>query len=134
MRALGELSIAAIVAGGALVVDAVIRGRASVAWVVIVPVISGGSAEFLAGVALLIVGLFLLPFVFAPALEPPTGPASPKTRPTGTSAAGGLVLVGPVPLLFGSFRDLSRRDRWLLTLAGAAILVVLLLVGFFAPP
>ena len=124
MRAAGYVALSAIVAGAAIIVDAVAEGRALVSLVVIIPVISGSSAEFLFGVVLLAAGLFSLPWSLA---EPPT-PVAPPARETVASdagaASGGTVLIGPVPILFGSWRNISARARWILALVGAGLLVL----------
>ena len=134
MRAAPFLAAGALVAGVALLADAVARGDASLALVVVFPVLTGSSAEFLGGTILLVAGIFALPFALAGpfehvALEPADVPENaPKS---GTS--GGLLLVGPVPIFFGSWRGVSRRTRWVVALVGAAVtigaIVALVLVG-----
>lgn len=132
MRPAGFGALAALVAGAGLVVDAVLHGRASLALVVIVPVFSGSSVEFLVGVLLLVVGFFLLPLAW---FEPSEGEAfslpreAPQPPPPSSGAAGGgLVLVGPVPIFFGAWKNVSRRVRLFAALSGAALLVLLVLV------
>jgi uncharacterized protein (TIGR00304 family) len=119
------------VAAAALIVHSVLDGGATVTLVIIVPVVSGSSAEFLVGVALLIAGFVLLWFSFAYTYaEPETPPAPPSG--TGSSVpggAGGVVLIGPVPIVFGSWRGISRRARWLLALVGALVLIVVVLAA-----
>lgn len=125
MRAAGYLALAAIVAGVALVVDAVAEGRALVSLVVVIPVVSGSSAEFLLGVALLAGGLFSLPWSLAGGLPATATPSREKADSGAGAATGGIILVGPVPLLFGTWRNVPARTRWILALVGAALLVLL---------
>jgi uncharacterized membrane protein len=133
MRLLGLGALAAFVAGAALVADAVLHGRASLSLVVIVPVFSGSSAEFLLGVVLLVVGFLLLPLslwepsVSEPLLPPAAGPSVPP--PSAGAAGGGVVLIGPVPIFFGAWKNVSRRVRLLAAVAGAVLLAILV-VGF----
>jgi uncharacterized membrane protein len=133
MRLIGLGALAAFVVGAALVVDAILHGRASLSLVVIVPVFSGSSAEFLLGVVFLVVGFFLLPLAIWEPSEgellsaPVEGPSVPP--PSAGAAGGGLVLIGPVPIFFGAWKNVSRRVRLLAALAGAVLLVVLV-VGF----
>ncbi|HXY47192.1 MAG TPA: DUF131 domain-containing protein [Thermoplasmata archaeon] len=127
MRAGGYVALAAIVAGAALIVDAVAEGRALVSLVVFIPVVSGSSAEFLLGVVLLAGGLVSLPWSLA---GPPTSVVPPPPERIATdagAASGGVVLIGPVPILFGSWRNLSARARWILALVGAGLLVLFVL-------
>jgi len=118
-------SIALFFVGVLLVALSIAEGGASVSLVVIVPVISGSSLTFLVGVALLIAGF--VSFLFAvtegmPSEETPSlpGNASPADNSGG---AGGFVLIGPVPIVFGSWRGIARRTRWWLAFLGAALLI-----------
>ena len=129
MRAPFLAAAALWVAAVALIVHSVLDGGATVTLVIIVPVVSGSSPEFLVGVVLLIAGFVVLWFSFAYA-EPETPPAPPSG--TGSSVpggAGGVVLIGPVPIVFGSWRGISRRARWLLALVGALVLIVFVLAA-----
>jgi uncharacterized protein (TIGR00304 family) len=126
-------TLAAWAAGAALLADAILHGRASLSLVVILPVFSGRSPEFLLGVVLLVLGFFLLPLaLWEPSDSEPLslsaeGPAG--APPTGHAVGGGVVLIGPVPIFFGAWKNVSRRVRFLAALAGA-VLLVLLVVGF----
>jgi len=119
--------------GVTLVVVSVVQGGATVSLVLIIPVVSGSSATFVAGVALVIAGFVALLFAFSgtwPSEEAPLGPDAHGTSSGKASGgAGGFVLIGPVPILFGSWRGISRRDRWLLALVGAVVLIVVLLAA-----
>ncbi len=131
MRLLLLVAFVLLAAGVALVADAVAQGGADVWLVVVVPVISGSSAEFLLGVVALVAGLLLLPFGLAERVGgerpfPPDEPGRPLPPSEGSSGAGGLVLVGPVPIFFGSWRNVSARTRLWVAVAGALVLVVFL--------
>jgi uncharacterized protein (TIGR00304 family) len=131
VRVLLFTAAALIVAGVALIALSVAQGGASVALIVIIPVVSGSSVTFLAGVALFVAGFFALLFAFSGGWEeapplPSAGTAEPAT-PTRSGAAGGFVLIGPVPIVFGSWRGVSRRVRGMLALLGAVLLIVVVL-------
>jgi len=136
VRTLGLVPFVLLGAGVALIADAVIAGGATVAIVVIVPVLSGSSAEFLLGVVLLVGAFFSLPFVLATerpeASSMPTSAPTPESAPPGGSTGGGLVLVGPVPIFFGSWRNVSARTRLWVALVGAVVLALFLVGAFFA--
>jgi len=122
-------AVGALVAGVALIALSIAEGGASIALVVIVPVVSGSSLTFLLGVVLLIVGFLWIPFALVrePDEESPSLPPSTGTAPAeGQGGVGGFVLVGPVPIVFGSWKGISRRTRWWLALAGAVLLSVAL--------
>ncbi len=118
-----------LLAGGALVADAVLRGGASVALVVVFPVFFGGSAEFFLGVVLLFFGVVTLPLAFGYSFETDTSePSRPPHATAPPSEVGGLILVGPVPIFFGRWRGVSRRTRIAAAAAGGALLVLLVVV------
>jgi len=124
MRVALAVSLATLLAGAALIAFSVVTAGTAVELVVVFPVLSGSSVSFLVGVVLLIAGFFSLPFGLAGEWEaadslPPAAGTVPPDRPSGV---GGFVLVGPVPIVFGSWRGVSRRTRWLLALAGAVLL------------
>jgi uncharacterized protein (TIGR00304 family) len=126
LAALG--AIASLVAGAVLLGDAVLFGRASLSLVLIVPVFSGSSIEFLLGVVLLILGFLLLPWAFVEPLEEerlPTAEAPPATPSNSGATGGGLVLIGPLPIFFGAWKNVSPRVRILAALVGAVLLIVL---------
>ena len=129
MRPVRIAAILALLAGSGLVIDAVVSGRAQLALVLVFPVVSGASAEFLAGVALLFSGFVLLAFRGEDFLVPHRRPEAPSEPAEPLSASGGLVLIGPVPIFFGGWSSASRRTRWLVGLAGAALLVLLIVVA-----
>lgn len=126
--------------GVALIADSVIRGSARVSLVVVVPVVSGQSIEFLLGVVAVFAGFLTLPWLFLleeerPGRSPEAPGAAPTPPPLPSSShvgGGGLILIGPVPILFGGWRTVSRRTRWWLAIAGAAIVVAFLMVVLLA--
>ncbi len=111
-----------LAAGAVLVALAVFAGGAGFAIVVIVPVLYGRSLEFAGGVPLLIAGIFSLPLAFAAEISVATEETR-EAAPSATASGGGVVLIGPVPLFFGSWRGVSARIRWLVAIVGAAVLV-----------
>ncbi len=149
MRALGVLPIVLLAAGAGLVALAVLTGGAAVGVVLIVPFVVGRSIDLGLGVLLLIVGFLTLPLVFlgsgaALEEEPDPRPSSGPRRGTagnsggGTAVgseggSGGIIIVGPIPILFGSWRNVSPRTRTLIAAAAAAVfvaVVVLFLISF----
>jgi uncharacterized membrane protein len=118
MRASAYLAPVLIASGVSVVAASVLLGAARVAVVVVIPVVYGGSALFLIGVLLLIAGIFTLPFSFE-------GPSAGSDDPPPVGS-GGLVLIGPVPLFWGSARGVSRRVRIAAAIAGAVLLVVVI--------
>lgn len=120
-------------AGVALVTHSVLTGATRVYLVVVVPVLSGASVEFGAGVLLLLAGFFTLPLAFSydgPEDLPVTS-APPGQGPARPTSTGGVVLLGPVPVFFGAWKGASRSAYWAAGLLGAALLVVLVALLWF---
>ncbi len=119
-------------AGVAVVAIAVATGEAEVSLFLIFPVFSGSSGLFLLGVAIIALAMlagFVAMAVGQPELAQPgglasrTGKAGIETREK--SRFGGVVLVGPIPIAFGSDRKMALA---MIAIAVAAAAVVLLLI------
>lgn len=131
-RALGPLCL---VIGATLLAEALATGGARLYLLLIVPVVTGTTLAFGLAVLFLVVGFLLLPFTFVyedlsevPAISP-TSPSPPS--PAGPADSGGLILIGPVPIFFGSWRRSPPISyRWAV-LVGVllAVVAVLLLWG-----
>jgi uncharacterized protein (TIGR00304 family) len=130
------IALAAFVAGLALIAYAVADGAARLALVVVFPVVSGSSGLFFLGVLLTFVGILGLMASLFQSATFDIGPAEEETDedagsrrpggPTRTSAAGGVVLLGPVPIFFGSAKPSGRRAYlWALFLAIVLFAIVL---------
>jgi uncharacterized membrane protein len=120
-----------LLAGAALVAHAVLSGNAHLYLLLVVPVVSGSSAEFFLGVLLLALGILLLPWSLLGTTEEgpisSRSPAPAEGNPSGSS--GGVILVGPIPFFFGSWRSPSRA-RYLLAV-GAGVVLLLVVVALF---
>ncbi len=114
-----------LAAGAAVVVIAVLRGEATAGLLVVFPFVVGQSALLLLGVGLLIAGFLTLPLAFALERTGPLPPAEPATTGERRGTSGGLVLIGPIPIFFGSWKNVSRRTRIAAAAVGAAVLIVL---------
>lgn len=125
-------SVALLVTSAVVIALSVAEGGANVAIFGIIPVISGSSALFFLGVVLLFVGFLSVPFALATEWEEEPAPARPgpapplpantEASPPSRGGFGGVVLIGPFPILFGSWKGISRQARWALALAGALLL------------
>jgi uncharacterized membrane protein len=136
MHALRASGLGLFLAGFVLLAVAVARGEVGFYLVAIVPVLASGSALFGLGLLALVAGFFLVFFgsLGAPevAREAPIAgfggargstAAPPSDR---TANGGGLILIGPVPFFFGSWRGNAPVPYWVAVLLGA-----LLLLGLF---
>jgi uncharacterized protein (TIGR00304 family) len=117
-----------LVAGAACLVVGYLQGEATLSLFVIFPVITATGGWSALGILLLIAGFFGF-FLTRPnwtAADPasPGGPtqsaASPPTAPAGARRWGGVVFLGPVPVIFGSDAKIAR---WMIVVG------VLLFVG-----
>ncbi len=132
MRAVGPVCLAI---GGGLLGEALATGGARLYLLLIVPVVSGTSLAFVLSVVFLAAGFLLLPFAFVqepPAEAAATAPAPPgSSASTGEGGSGGLILVGPIPIFFGTWRrNPPISYRWAILVGVVlAIVAVLLLWG-----
>jgi uncharacterized protein (TIGR00304 family) len=123
------LPVVTFVAGVAVIALAVATGEARVELVLIFPVFSGSSGLFLLGIVLIllsfIIGFTLLAMAQAELLNAADGQVESqgidKTRTE--TKYGGVVLIGPVPIAFGS----ERRIALAMLVAGIVVAVIILL-------
>jgi len=119
------------VAGVAALVYAFLQNEATPNLVVIIPLITATGRWAFLGILLMVVGVFLFFLTWSGALEaapaalPPAPPAasSPAASPsTSPRRWGGVVFLGPVPVVFGSDQKVTK---WML-LVGVLLFVALL--------
>lgn len=128
------IPIAMFVGGLVLIASAVATDEAEVSLFLIFPVFSGSSGLFLLG-TLLIVLSFIIGFLMLAMgqMELQTSGAWPGTMPeprSGTKPVkkeyGGVVLIGPVPIAFGSSRTMA------LFMLVLGIVLAIILLGILA--
>jgi len=134
MRRLSLLALACLIGGVALLAYGASVGQGQVYLVFIVPVFTGSGPIPFAGIALIMLG-FVLGFLSlarmplaaegpAPPAEPSPTASAPPTTPA--KRFGGVVFLGPFPVVFGSDKTMSK---YMLVLA--VVMTVLLLAFFF---
>ena len=139
MRALRLLGPALIIAGVAALAFGFVQGQAGLSLFLIFPVVTATGAWSALGILLLIAGFFAL-FLTWPAyvadVSPPTQaqaatPPSGATSPAPSRRWGGVVFLGPIPIVFGSD---AKVARWMLVVGvllflGLVVLTVIALWG-----
>ena len=133
MRTLTWVGLALLVLGVALIAWSLATGEGQLFLVLFIPVFTSGGVLGLAGIIALIAGVFLGMLSFAGPRLPAAGerPAqSPAQLPSPPGAVpapryGGVVMVGPIPLVFGSD---ARVTKWMMVLG---IVLMALVVGAF---
>lgn len=132
LRVLGPACLAA---GAILLGEALATGGARLYLLVIVPVFTGTTWAFGLAVGFLVMGFLLLPLLFVggePSEAPRAGPSGPAAPPLADEGgAGGMVLIGPFPFFFGTWRrNPPISYRWAVALGVLlAVVAVLLLWG-----
>ena len=113
----------------ALVAASVASGEAEVSLIVIFPVFSGSSGYFLLGTLLIVAGMLgglLTLWTTTSEVPPVRAPESPdveRVKDAGEKPTiGGLILVGPVPIAFGS----NPRIAYAMLGLGVAIVLIVL--------
>lgn len=135
MRRLTIASIVMFVAGVVLLIYTASTGEAR-AWIFfIIPVFESTSPLALGGILLIFLSIFL--FFFSLAEPMSSAPAQPTTGGTQAAAPGqtpgslgkkfgGVVFLGPIPIIFGSDKKMAK---WMIIVA--LVLVVLLIVLYW---
>lgn len=125
------------IAGVACIAASVAAGEAEVSLLIIFPVFSGSSGLFLLGTALVVFS-FIAGFMalmvgqaeLAGATSGPAGGAPASGDAKRETKYGGVVLIGPVPIAFGSDRSMALAMLVLgIILAIAALVALALLLG-----
>jgi uncharacterized protein (TIGR00304 family) len=126
VRLAGILSIlTAIVLLGA----SIAMGESRVALIIIFPIVYGEGLLGVAGIILLLVGLFLL-FLSIPLGR--SREASPEERAQGTKREmGGVVFIGPVPIVFGSGDELLKNKWFVAAMVVLALFIAALMLLLF---
>jgi len=136
MRRLSLLALACLAAGVALLAYGAATGQGQVTLFIIFPMFTGTGLAPLAGMLLIVAAMFLWfaslagftagsgagPGSAAPS-TPPQQSAPPAASPS--RKFGGVVFLGPIPVVFGSD---ARVSKWMLVLA---VIMTLVLVAFF---
>ncbi len=132
MRGLPLLGPILFVAGVAALAFGVARGEATLNLVVIFPVVTATGLWPALGIVL-IVAAFIVSFFTWPAqletLPPPPSTWSPQSPaiPPPQRRWGGVVFLGPIPIVFGSD---ARVTKWMLVL-GVVLFLALLALAFY---
>jgi uncharacterized protein (TIGR00304 family) len=121
--------VATFLGGIACIAASVATGEAEVDLVVIFPVFSGSSGLFLLGIGLIIlsflVGFAMLAMTQAELAANVVPPAmSQKPAVEKKTRYGGVVLIGPVPIAFGS----DKRTAVIMLVLGIAMAIALISV------
>jgi uncharacterized protein (TIGR00304 family) len=126
---------ALLVAGFIVVVAAVLSGAATLTLFVFIPVISGNSVLLILGLLLLVSGFFLLPLTVLDLPvhdeDPANAPRSAAGRTSSSVSSGGFVLIGPIPIVWGSWNARERRLVYGLALTLGIFLTIVALVIVF---
>lgn len=124
-RPLRSAALASLLGGVALLLYAVATGEARVGIFLIVPYLVGTGAASALGMLLLLVAAVAWA-LSAPRAAPPVERAPQDEAPGGRARtrSGGVVLLGPIPIVWGSDR---RILPWMVA-AGAALLLLALLL------
>jgi uncharacterized protein (TIGR00304 family) len=133
MRTRMWLPVMMFISGCLSIGYAVATGEADVSLVIIFPVFSGSGALFLLGIVLIIASFFVgfAMLAMGPPEQLAEGAPLPAhlrslEEPRRTTKYGGVVLIGPIPIAFGSDRNLA-----LFMLAIGIVLAAVFLVALF---
>ncbi len=125
------------IAGVAALAVGLLEGEATLSLFIIFPVVTATGAWSLLGIVLMISGVFV--FFWTWSIPTETVPAPPPSAPPVPSAAapppvaarrrwGGVVFLGPIPVVFGSDQKVTQ---WML-LVGVLLFVALVVLTIIA--
>ncbi len=135
MRPLRILGLLLALLGLCLIGFGIFTGELQVALFIIFPLVYGQGLLGAAGIFLIFLGfvVFFLSFSVetAPSRKEASGDESPPAERE-KSRFGGVVFIGPIPIVFGSGKELLR-NRWFLAsiVAIAAIMLILIVIVIF---
>jgi len=122
------IPIALFIGGLCVIFAAVASGQAEVSFLLVIPVFTGSSMVFLLGTGLILLS-FVVGFMMLASgqaeFEQMTGAgtrATPSTRTERKTSFGGVVLLGPIPIAFGS----DKKMAIIMLVVGVAIAILLL--------
>jgi uncharacterized protein (TIGR00304 family) len=122
------IPIALFIGGFCTIFASVATGEADVTFLLIIPVFTGSSLLFLLGTGLILLS-FVVGFVILAAgqaeVEQATGAGSavvPAVVKEKRTSFGGVVLIGPIPIAFGS----DRRMAVIMLVVGVVVAILLL--------
>lgn len=102
------------VSGVVLTILSVIQGEASVGLMVFIPIVYGGG--WMLGLGILFVFSSFISFFFLSGSETISG---------GDKRYGGVIFIGPIPMVFGSDKEITRT-----MLIIAVVLAIILLLAY----
>ena len=128
MRPVVWLPVLVFAAGLACIAVAVAEGEAEVSLLLIFPVFSGSSALFMLGTLLIVLSFFVGFAMLAMGqkelgrFQRELGQPVEQRQPQKETKYGGVVLVGPVPIAFGS----DRTTAVIMLIIGIVLAIVVL--------
>ena len=136
VRPVRLVGLVLFVIGLVLLAVGFLQGEATLVLFVIFPVVTASGLWSVLGILLVIAGFFLSFLGFASTMEapvpPPSSPepsaAAPPSPAPPQKRWGGVVLLGPIPILFGS----DPKFAWWMVLVGALLVVGLVVLTIIA--
>jgi uncharacterized protein (TIGR00304 family) len=123
-------------AGLAALAMGFVQGEATLSLFLVFPVITATGAWSILGIVLMIAGFFVFFLTWsgpieAPVRAPPAAAAPPSVPTPGGRRWGGVLFLGPIPVVFGSDQKVAR---WMLVVGlllfvGLVVLTVIALRG-----
>src|SRR5213594_2906500 len=139
MRRISVLTLACLIGGFLVLAYGVLIGEARVYFVLVLPVIVGSGITAFAGAILLMMG-FALGFLglarfSLPEMTPETPAESPPASQPAAPAKrfGGVVFLGPIPIVFGSDPKMSKYMLVLASVVTVLLIAFVLLILFARP-
>ncbi len=132
-EALRYFAVAMMIAAAAFIAFGVADGRLHIGFLLIIPIIYGSGAEAVAPALLVFLAFVLFAISSTGGQEGEAGTGYNRQQDTVRETAktrrafGGVIFIGPVPIVFGSDRRITGY-----MIVAAVVILILLLIAFFA--
>ena len=135
MRPIQFLGPAVLLAGVLALALAVARGDASLYLILVIPAVVGTGPLAFLGILLVFIGFFLTSFLWSAGTPMPSAPAAEIPGQTPREVLprrrwGGVVFLGPLPIVFGSDPQMTRTMLVLGAILFLALLILTVVILF----
>jgi len=118
-------SLACLIIGIIFFAFGVLSGDVKAGFIVIIPFLAGSGVYALLGFIFVFIAILLFMFSFTSSVKYDNLDTAEEHQPTKKTSikGGGVVLIGPIPIIFGS--------NWKITVFLVILAIILIIVSFF---
>jgi len=125
------IPVFALIAGIFLVVLSIIEGQANIALLFIIPIIYGTGAYLAIGILLIFLSFIMFFLFIGPLKVERRETKGERTKTHKESSYGGVIFIGPIPIIFGKDKSVAKKMMYLgllIALILAAVYIAVILI------